>query len=205
MAKKFVKVTGLNKVFSSIDSSGNASIKTGVSAADSNSILFIEATTDDSSKFSSPYNVAGSRWIWAQGKMYDANTPLFQKLTSIESSSDAIANTDSVELILRKLKYQVEAASKAGVQSLSSSTDSWITVDPKLDASTGAVNLNISHANASAVTTNIAADISIVEKDNICNVNYKIPQINVDSKGHFVVNKDTSTTTTSIKLDACTY
>lgn len=201
MAKKFVKVTGLNKVFDTIDASGNATIKSGVSAADSNSILFIEATTDDSSKFSSLYNVAGSRWIWAQGKLYDANTPLFQKLTSIESSSDAIADNDSVELILRKLKYQVDAASKAGVQSLTSSTDSWITVDPKLDASTGAVNLSIGHAVAGEVSTSIAADISIVNNGDY-NFNFKIPQINVDSKGHFVVNEDSSTTT-SIILDAC--
>lgn len=204
MAKKFVKVTGLNKVFDTIDTSGNATIKSGVSAADSNSILFIEATTDDSSKFSSPYNVAGSRWIWAQGKLYDANTPLFQKLTNLDdSSNDSININDSVELILRKLKYQVEAASKAGVQSLTSSTDNWITVDPKLDASTGAVNLSIGHADASSVSTSIAADISIVENFDY-NFNFKIPQINVDSKGHFVVDTNSSTTTTSITLDACT-
>lgn len=203
MAKKFVKVTGLNKVFGSIDSSGNATIKTDVSVADSNSILFIEATNGDSS-FSSPYNVAGSRWIWAQGKLYDANTPLFQKLTSLsDSSNESINDNDSVELILRKLKYQVEAASKAGVQSLTSNTDNWITVDPKLDQSTGAVNLSIGHAAAGEVSTSISANISINNVEDNLKINYKIPQIHVDSKGHFVVVQDSSTTTSTITLDAC--
>lgn len=203
MAKKFVKVTGLNKVFDIINSSGNATIRQDVSAADGNSILFIEATAADSS-FNAPYNVDGSRWIWAQGKLYDANIPLLQRLTRIADSSDAkdaIKDVDSVELILRKLKYQVEAASKAGVQSLTSNTDDWITVNPKLDASTGAVNLSIGHADASDVSTSIAADISI-NKTSV-QIKYQIPTIKVDKKGHFVVSNDTSFTNTTISFDSC--
>ena len=73
MAKKFVEVNGLNKIFnvspdgSSLDTS---TLKKEVQAtANSNSILFINATEED--------NIYGypldSRWIWTRNKLYDCN------------------------------------------------------------------------------------------------------------------------------------
>lgn len=65
MAKKFVQVTGLNKALS-YDATAGWTIKTGVTTADENSILYITATAADATAFGQRY-ADGTHWIWAKG------------------------------------------------------------------------------------------------------------------------------------------
>lgn len=91
-AKKFVKVTGLSQVFAESTGTGNwhgyniSQIKSGVTAADNNSVLFIEDTE-------------WGKWIWAQGRMYSGNDMNDFNITingdtyvGVTSSRDAAGN-----------------------------------------------------------------------------------------------------------------
>ena len=72
MAKKFVKVNGLHNVFTSVSNllSGTFSNTT----ADSNSILFVTADTQDVTDFASLGVRAGENYIYAQGELFDCSS-----------------------------------------------------------------------------------------------------------------------------------
>lgn len=185
MAKKFVQVAGLNKVFSAITASGATTWSYTGTEADENSILYITATAADS-KFNTPYNVEGAHWIWARGQLYDGNTPELQRLTSVQGQTGDITINDSLEIIIRKLIKKVGDAADAGVQTLTTVDDAWVTVNPDLDASSGTVTLTLAHGDAgTAATTKEGAATAAADWGETAKVT--IPTVGIDAKGHVSV------------------
>ena len=184
MAKKFVQVTGLNKALN-YDATSGWTLKTDASVtanADENSILYITATANDTDAFGQRYT-AGTLWVWAKGKLFDGNdtsTTYFTNVTGIDGNIDAV---DNIETIVRKLIKKVGDAAASGVQSLTTSDDAWVTVDPDLNASTGAVTLTLTHGVAgTAVNTQGGESTQATGWGETAKVT--IPKVGIDAKGH---------------------
>lgn len=195
MAKKFVKVTGINKALSYNSATNTWSILSTVSAdiADENSILYITANSSDAGSFGQRY-AAGSHWIYAKGQLFDGNDTSTTYFTGVTGISGDIASGDNIETIIRKLITKVNEAKKSGVQSLTTTDDVWVTVDPDLDASTGAVTLKLAHgAPGSAVNTKegVVSDTSTWGGS----ATIQIPKISIDAKGHVQYLENSSSKT----------
>ena len=181
MAKKFVQVIGLNNALK-YDATSGWTLKSDVSIADENSILYITTTATDKDSFGQRY-AAGTRWVWAKGKLFDGNDTSTTYFTSVAGITGDIAADDNIETIVRKLIKKVGDAAASGVQSLTTSDDAWVTVDPDLDASTGAVTLTLKHGNPGDVsTTKEGASTQATDWGETAKVT--IPKVGIDAKGH---------------------
>ena len=183
MAKKFVQVTGLNKALN-YDATSGWTLKTDASVtaiADENSILYITATDNDKT-FGQRYT-AGTRWVWAKGKLFDGNDTATTYFTSVGGIDGSIAEADNIETIVRKLIKKVGDAAASGVQSLTTEDDAWVTVDPDLNVSTGAVTLKLAHGDAGTPDT-IKEGASEQATDWGKTATVTIPRVGIDKKGH---------------------
>lgn len=88
MSKKiFVKVTGLHNIFNVSENTYDISeLKSSVTTADENSIIFITAdSTDEQYNYS-----AGSTYIWTHGELFNCNDSIIPILTTTASSTITI-------------------------------------------------------------------------------------------------------------------
>lgn len=86
---------------------------------------------------------------------------------------------------------QVGDAAAAGVTSLTTSDDAWVTVDPDLDGATGAVTLNLAHGTAGTATSTKEASANIASKWGET-ASVTVPKVGIDAKGHVSVLDTTS-------------
>lgn len=194
--KKFVKVTGLNAVLDNIEiSAGTASLKTNLTGnvVDDNSILFIAATAEDSSLGV----VAGSKWIFAKGMLFNAQNAQFEKLANFAKATGEnfdITAADTVISAFGKIQAKVEAidsdittldsnnetahtAIRQSIEELSGKAVTSIAVGDGLDvapeAGTGN-SLTISHENSAA-----SGDAGVAKGDAT-----HVAKVTIDARGH---------------------
>lgn len=194
--KKFVKVTGLGAVLENIViSAGTASLKSSATGnvVDENSILFIAATAEDS--FHGV--VAGSKWIFAKGMLFNAQNAQFEKLANFAKATGEdfdITASDTVVSAFGKIQAKVEAidadiaaleednatahtAIRESIAELSGKAVTSIAVGDGLDiapeAGTGN-SLTISHENSAAAAS---AGTSVGDGTHVA-------QVAIDARGH---------------------
>lgn len=194
--KKFVKVTGLGAVLENIViSAGTASLKSSATGTvvDDNSILFIAATAEDSSLGV----VAGSKWIFAKGMLFNAQNAQFEKLANFAKATGEnfdITAADTVISAFGKIQAKVEAidadittldsnnetdhtAIRQSIEELSGKAVTSIAVGDGLDvapeAGTGN-SLTISHENSAA-----SGDAGVAKGDAT-----HVAKVTIDARGH---------------------
>lgn len=194
--KKFVKVTGLGAVLENIViSAGTASLKSSATGnvVDENSILFIAATAEDSSLGV----VAGSKWIFAKGMLFNAQNAQFEKLANFAKATGEnfdITSADTVISAFGKIQAKVEAidsdittldsnnetahtAIRQSIEELSGKAVTSIAVGDGLDVSPaeGTGNsLTILHENSAA-----SGDAGVAKGDAT-----HVAKVTIDARGH---------------------
>lgn len=194
--KKFVKVTGLGAVLENIViSAGTASLKSSATGnvVDENSILFIAATAEDSSLGV----VAGSKWIFAKGMLFNAQNAQFEKLANFAKATGEnfdITSADTVISAFGKIQAKIEAidsdittldsnnetahsAIRQSIQELSGKAVTSIAVGDGLDVSPaeGTGNsLTILHENSAA-----SGDAGVAKGDAT-----HVAKVTIDARGH---------------------
>lgn len=123
--------------------------------------------------------------------MFDGNDSATTYFTSVAGINEKITGNDNIETIIRKLIKQVGDAAAAGVQSLTTKDDAWVTVDPDLNASTGAVTLKLAHGYAGTTSSSVSGDATNASAWG-STATVTIPTIGKDEKGHVSLLKTTT-------------